>query len=319
MTAAMTASAAVLSFLFSGWIPGLPVRGCGVRSLLHVGGSLSAAALIHYVGRTGDSLIVGLWYGAQPVGLYNRAMVLLLAPWYQFVHPINSVLEPALCRARFEPERFKELFQQYVSLSAAVTIPTTLVLALNSRAIVHAVLGEAWMDVAPIFIALVPAAMATGLRPAIGWLFTPLGRPHLHLRWAMATVPVIFLACLVGATFGPVGVATALSLSQSLLLLVGIEYGVRETFLSRRDVWLCLLPSASASAAGTLAYFAIVSASELLASIVLLLCSAVLTVIIQSAVGIPSVWAHAAQRAKALYAGWATKNDLVNEGIAECQ
>lgn len=318
MTAATSAAAAVLSLLFSGWIPGLPVRGSGVRSLLHVGGSLSAASLIGYFGRTGDSLIVGQWFGAQPVGLYNRAMVLLLAPWYQFVHPIHCVLEPALCRVRFEPERFKQLYQQYLSLSAAVTIPTTIVLALNSRMIVRVVLGEAWMDVAPIFVALFPAALTAGLRPGVGWLFTPLGRPHLHLRWSAFSTPVVFLACLIGACFSPVGVAAGLSVSQFLLLVIGIEYGVRETFLQRRDVWLCILPSALAAGVGTLVFFAVVSYSELLASILLLLCSFLLTVAIQSAVKVPSIWAHAAQRARSVFARWMTKNPLVNEGIVEC-
>jgi PST family polysaccharide transporter len=318
MTAATTASAAVLSFLFSGWIPGLPVRGSGVRPMLHVGGSLSAASLIGYFGRTGDSLIVGQWFGAQPVGLYNRAMVLLLAPWYQFVHPIHCVLEPALCRVRFEPGRFKDLYQQYLSLSAAVTIPTTIVLALNSQSIVRIVLGEAWMDVVPIFVALFPAALAAGLRPGIGWLFTPLGRPHLHLRFTAVSTPVVFLACLIGARFSPAGVAAGLSLSQALLFVIGVEYGVRDTFLRRRDVWLCILPSALAAGAGTLVFFAVAPYSEWLASALLLVCSLALTIVLQSAWNIPSVWAHAAQRLAEKYGRWTAKNELINEGIAEC-
>lgn len=109
-----------------------------------------------------------------------------------------------------------------------------------------------------------------------------------------------------------------LSLSHILMLVIGIEYAVRGTFMRRRDVWICILPATAGAAVGTVMYFLIAERSELLASAVLLICSAGLTISIQSVLGIPSVWSHATHQALNRYRRWTSKPSLIKEGTAEC-
>ena len=295
LTATTAFTAAVLAFALTGWVPGWPVRGSGVRPMLAVGSNLTGASMIGYFGRSGDSLIVGQVFGAQSLGLYNRSLNLMLAPWNQLLGPLHGVIEPALCRVRLDPRRFKEVYQQYVSLGAAVSVPATLLIAFNARTVVTVFLGADWLDAVPIFVALSAATIMAGLRPAVGWLFTPLGRAHLHLSWSLLSTPVVFGAYLVGACFGPIEVAIGFGIAEIVLFIVGIEYSVRGTFLCRKDVWICILPAAIGSAVGSGTFFYASRYGEAVASVFFVVVAVVLIAVVQRGLHIPAIWDHLTQ------------------------
>ena len=56
----------------AGWFPGWPDRSAPMKRLLGFGFALAGSSLIGYLGGHVDSLVIGLRFGATPLGLYNR-------------------------------------------------------------------------------------------------------------------------------------------------------------------------------------------------------------------------------------------------------
>ena len=76
-----------LSWLMVRWIPGLPRRDAKVRSLIAFGGNVAASYLVFNVNRSADSILIGWYWGAGPLGLYSRAYNLLMLPVRQLGAP----------------------------------------------------------------------------------------------------------------------------------------------------------------------------------------------------------------------------------------
>ena len=65
-------TSALLTWLACPWIPGRPVRGSGVRSMLLYGGNLTGFNVINYFARNLDNLLIGRFWGPLPLGLYAK-------------------------------------------------------------------------------------------------------------------------------------------------------------------------------------------------------------------------------------------------------
>ena len=99
-----------LSWFLMPWIPGWPRFGCGVRSMVVFGGRVATSYVIYNVNRSADSILIGWYWGAGPLGLYSRAYNLLMLPLRQLSAPLGSVLVPAFSRLQDDPERFARYY-----------------------------------------------------------------------------------------------------------------------------------------------------------------------------------------------------------------
>ena len=90
-----------LSWLMVRWLPSLPRRGAKVRSLISFGGSVAASYFITNMVRSADSILIGWYWGANPLGLYSRAYNLLMLPVRQLNGP--SVASRYRCSAGWKP------------------------------------------------------------------------------------------------------------------------------------------------------------------------------------------------------------------------
>ena len=92
-----------LSWLMVSWTPGLPRRDAEVGSLIAFGGNVAASYFIFTVNRSADSVLIGWYWGAGPLGLYSRAYNLLMLPVRQLGAPARSVAIPAFSRTQSDP------------------------------------------------------------------------------------------------------------------------------------------------------------------------------------------------------------------------
>ena len=69
-------------------------------------GGLFATQLISYGTKNVDNIAIGVVWGAGPLGYYDRAYQLLMAPLNQINAPMTRVALPVLSRIHDEKERF---------------------------------------------------------------------------------------------------------------------------------------------------------------------------------------------------------------------
>lgn len=219
---AMIATEAVattsLTWLFSGWRPGLPRRNSDTWSMLAFGSQLTATNFLNFFARNADNFLIGRWLGAAQLGLYTKAYGLMMLPISQIKGPLTGVVVPAMSRLVNDPTKYSQYYLRVVRLMCWATTPLVAVLAALSDEVVLLVLGERWTAAAFTFKILAIAAVFQGLYSSLGWLYVSQGATKRLFRWACIFVPALVVSFAIGLPFGINGVAAAYTLAFSLLL-----------------------------------------------------------------------------------------------------
>jgi O-antigen/teichoic acid export membrane protein len=230
-----------LTWGLSRWRPQMATARTGTRSLVSFGASLTAANCLSYFTRSVDNLLIGRFYGAESVGLYSRATILLRRPLDQLMGPVTSVVLPMLSRLQGDPERYRRVFLQIYESIALIGLPiTALVLAL-ARPIVLVLLGPKWELAAGIVAAFSVATLYAPLASAACWLFESQGRGKEWLVSSSILSPLAVASFFVGLPWGAIGVAISYSVSGMLIRLPILFYiAGRSGPVRWKDLWIGL-------------------------------------------------------------------------------
>jgi O-antigen/teichoic acid export membrane protein len=214
----------VLTVSTSGWRPGWPKRGTGIRPLLRFGGLVMAFDFIGYLNYRFDNLLVGWFLGTAALGFYDKAYQFLLLPINQIAVPVSGVAQSALSTAQNDVSLYRASLRRCLLLTTGLGMPLTAFLYANADAIVGVAFGPLWLPSAPVFRALAPAAFLMTITASMGWIFLSLGRAWRQLPWSAFSTAVTVAAFFLGVKWGVVGVAMALSISRMVLFLPTLIY-----------------------------------------------------------------------------------------------
>jgi PST family polysaccharide transporter len=232
------------------WIPGLPARNSGVRSMLAFGGNLTGFSVINYFSRNLDNMLIGKFWGSQQLGLYAKAYQLLLLPIDQINSPISAVAIPALSRLADSPERYREAYRRIMEKVAILTMPGIALMMATSDWMVRIVLGPQWMQASSIFALLGIAGLIQPIAGTAGWLMITQNRTRHMLQWGFIASSMIILSIVAGLPWGAIGVATSYSLTFFLVVAPLLFWFVgREGPVHIRDFYTTIAPAALAAIA----------------------------------------------------------------------
>src|SRR5271157_5606949 len=125
MAVCLPLSTTIGLWLVSGWVPGMPRRRAGLRSMMRFGGLMTLNGLVVYVASNFDKVLLGRFWGAEAIGLYGRAYQLIRIPIDNLNGAVGEVAFAALSRIQNDPDRLKRYFLKGYSLVLAVTMPIT--------------------------------------------------------------------------------------------------------------------------------------------------------------------------------------------------
>lgn len=201
------------------WVPGMPRRNCGIRSMLNLGGTWTLIGFIVYVSYNVEKVLLGRFWGADSLGLYGRAYQLVNLPTELLNSSVGSVAVPALSRLQGDAERLHKIFLKCYALVLSVTIPVTLICALFAEEVIWVVLGPAWSEAALILRLLAPTVLAFAVMNPFSWLLMATARNRLSIVIALFVPPAVILGILAGLRHGPAGVALGYSAGVCLSAL----------------------------------------------------------------------------------------------------
>lgn len=243
MTATAAAVNAALVWVYSGWRPGLPVRGSGVMPMLKFGGNVTGFNLLNYFARNSDNILIGWWWGGAALGLYSKAYGLLMMPLTQINAPISSVILPMLSRLQSQPERYRSAYLRVVRALSFALMPPIAFLIVTADWVVLIVLGPQWTEAASVYRFLAVVALAQPVSFTCGWLFTSQGRVREQFHWGIWGCVTTVLAIVVGLPFGIDGVAFSYGVSGLLLRTPLLYYCVgRKGHVSTKDIYVATAP-----------------------------------------------------------------------------
>lgn len=204
------------AWLTSGWWPSRPGSFRQAREMLSFGLGVTGFNFAEFVSRNIDSVLIGKAWGAASLGAYNRAYRLLLFPLQQVTNPMIRVMLPTLSSLLKEPDRYRQSFRRAVFPAFLVVLPGVAFMISTAGILVKTLLGGQWADVTPIFIGLSVAGLLQTTNSPANWLFLSQGRTREYMRWGLFVAATSIAAFLCGLPFGPIGVATAYSISECL-------------------------------------------------------------------------------------------------------
>jgi PST family polysaccharide transporter len=246
-TLAAGVTTVVLTFTFSRFSPGLPRLAPDLRAMLGFGGAVSGFNVVNFLARNADQVLIARFHGAAALGLYERAYKLLLFPLQQVTHPLSRVMMPLLSRRQSDPVGYRRAYLDCITLLMLVTHPAIVTATVFAHDVFLLLLGERWVDAAPIFVWLGIAGMHQVMTSTMGWLFLSQGRGRDYFVVGAVSCVLTLCAFVIGLPWGPVGVAMALTLSELSLKapLAWIVAG-RQGPVSLKDLVRAALPHAAA-------------------------------------------------------------------------
>jgi O-antigen/teichoic acid export membrane protein len=238
----------------AGWVPSMPNRRAGIRSMMRFGSTLTLNSLLAYLAYNAEKVMIGRFWGADAIGIYGRAYQLVSIPTDNLNSAVGEVAFSALSRLQDDRVRLKSYFLKGFSLVLGLTLPTTIGCALFADDVVFCLLGPKWKDTAAIVRLLAPTIAIFAIINPLGWLTYALGLVSRCLRIALVFAPIMIAGCIIGLPYGPKGVAFAYSGVMILWVIPHILWCVHGTAISLRDVLLAVSrPLASGILAGALA------------------------------------------------------------------
>lgn len=237
------------------WRPGMPARRSGVRSMVSFGAHLTGFNIVNYFARNLDKILIGRFWGAAPLGLYNKAYQLLLLPIQQINNPITGVAVPTLSRVQNDSARYRAYYRRGVFLTVSLGMPAVAFLFVEADKAILTVLGDQWLASIPIFRALGPAAFVGTFNMAAGWVYLSIGDTRRQFRWGMFGSAAIAAAFFFGVRWGPMGVALAYSGALIVLPPLAIAYCFRESPLRFFDFVVSVWRPGTAAIAAAVCLF----------------------------------------------------------------
>jgi O-antigen/teichoic acid export membrane protein len=241
--------------LATGWVPGMPRRRAGTRSMIYFGGTLTLNEMIAYIALNADQVMIGRFLGVDAVGIYGRASQLLAIPTGALNTAVGEVAFSALSRLQNDPARFRSYFLKGTSFVLGLTLPITIACALFADDIVFVLLGPKWQASTEIVRLLAPTIATMAVLGPMRWLLFSLGLVRRSLKITLVYAPILILGCLLGLPYGAAGVAFAYSAVMVLWAVPHVAWSVHGTAISFRDVAAVVIrPLACGVMAGAVGY-----------------------------------------------------------------
>lgn len=216
MSLATTLCQTILTWLASGWVPGLPARGTGVRKMLAFGGGLTISNLFNQATQQIDSILIGRMLGVTSLGFYDRAKQLFMMPLTQFMAPLSNVAIPTLSRLTATPEKYA---RTYLRIQEKLLIATALLVTLLvvfGDLLITILLGENWSASGTILQILAIGGLIIPVSASVSWLLVSQGRSRDLAYWAPFSFTFRGFALFFGAHWGILGIAVSIAAIQFL-------------------------------------------------------------------------------------------------------
>lgn len=214
---------------------GTPPDWAGLRRLLGPGAHLTGHQLLLQVTQQADTALLGRWFGAHVLGLYNRAGQLLLQPTTHLSAPLGHVLLATLSRLGPGHPGFAEELRASACLIAHLTLPVAVACAVLPDEIVGLALGPAWPGAAAFLPWLALGAAAGFLGATAFPACVAGGHARRLLPLGLVGLGVTSGAIMLGRPHGATGIAAAVALAQLLLLPWRLAWSIRGTSARRLD------------------------------------------------------------------------------------
>ena len=214
------------------WLPGLPRRRAGIRSMLKYGSDITGFNIVNYFSKNVDNILIGRFHGASSLGLYSKAYNLMYFPMQRLRFPMTKVAFPALSALQNDHERFREYYKKLNEILTFIYMPVVVYLGIYSENIILLILGDKWMGAAVIFRILAIGSFILPIASTPDVVLQTCGLTRRYLKWGIVSASITIFSFALGVYWGAVGVAAAYTIVRFVTFYPSLWYRLRDTPIS---------------------------------------------------------------------------------------
>ena len=209
------------------WRPRHGPRWSSVRGLMRTGADITSYQVIAHLTQQIDAIIVGRFFGAHALGLYNRANQLLVLPQLHVAAPLNQVAMVTLSRIEANSRDFEDHARSTACVVTHLVLPLFAVCIVLPQETVRLLLGAQWPDAAPLLRVLAIAAAAATITALAYSINVAAGQTRRLVISAAVALPITAVAAWLGTKHGPIGVAENIAIVNVSLVLPRLWWSLR--------------------------------------------------------------------------------------------
>lgn len=211
-------------WIITKWRPRLVFSIISFNRLFGFGSKLLCSSLLHAIYLNMYSLVVGRFYNATDVGLYNRASSISQYTTTNIMSILNRVYYPLLCERQNKDKEFEELFYKYLRLACFIVVPLSFGMASVSEPLIEVVLSHNWAG------AIYPLKILSWSYALYPWLLVcnqPLrakGRSDLFLRAEIVKKIAAVIILLIAVNFGLIALCYSVMIYNIVDTIIIVSY-----------------------------------------------------------------------------------------------
>ncbi|KPL69521.1 capsule biosynthesis protein CapK [Erythrobacter sp. SG61-1L] len=221
----------------------------GAWSLAQYGGIVAVGQFFWFIQTQADIVIAGRAFDPHMLGIYTTSLFLTQMFVTKFVPPINEVAFSAYARVQDDAQAMALGFLKAVRVLMLIGMPFCLGLAASADPLVHVVLGEKWLETAPVIALLGFAMPFMTIQVLFGPATNAAGRPGIYTRTSILGAVLLPLAFLIGVRWGVTGIAWAWVAAYPVLVAISTAWVLPVLRVSLGDFLRALTPPVLAGVA----------------------------------------------------------------------
>lgn len=199
-----------------------------LREVMQFGGGFTLVRLLNMTATQGDNVVVGRMLGAEMLGLYDRAYMLMKIPAAIYQRVAARVFFSALSRVQNEPDKLKSGFMRGVQLSSLFGLCISGALLALAHEWVLIFLGPRWLALVPAFSLMVFATYPRLAYKSFQAMLHARGKVYLSSAYQLVYACLVIGGAIIGCQYGLVAAAAAVSIAVTIHALNTARGAMRE-------------------------------------------------------------------------------------------
>lgn len=236
-----------LTWFWVRWIPSMVFSKSSFKTLFSYGSNLLISSLLNVTVNNFYALFIAKLMSAKDLGYYTRGTQFSDFVYGTISSILDSVLLPGLSTIQDQKQVLIAQTRKIIKLTALVTVPVFLFLALMAEPIIITLLTDKWAPAAPIMQIFCVARLITIISGINVNLLYVIGRTDLALKQQYYKIAIRVVLLIISLKYGIIAIALAELLSTMIHFFINtyypgkiMEYGA---FSQIRDMRLILVSS----------------------------------------------------------------------------
>lgn len=213
----------IIVFRLAHWIPRFRFHIRNWPQIFSYSANVIGGTFTSLVITDGDTLLVGKVLGSTALGVYNLAYMAANLVTRNVTGIVNKLAFPTLSSISGNIDQLRDAVKRMLLILSLVTFPLLIGLFVIADDFILTLYGSQWRGaILPLRIMIIFT-----LRHSVGTtssaLFKAVGRTDISFKLGAATIPFYLISIWLGAKYGIVGVAIAITLVRTLFGLIGFE------------------------------------------------------------------------------------------------